>query len=122
MRLSRRRTGTAVTNFAKPVSSLAGAVREFVDFAHVFSEAAGIRRQVEQYPVGESAPGSVGIISYQCQALRTGRRLVPGKLRRAVSAIAGELLGNVAAILEIAAGDRECHVSSCCRRQPAHSE
>src|SRR5215471_11965812 len=81
VRFSRRRTWSSVTDLPESVFSLPGAVRKFVDFAHIGGEVADIGRQVEQHPVRKDTARRIGIVCNQGQATRARGRIGPGELR-----------------------------------------
>src|SRR5262249_313313 len=121
--VARGRTRAAVTRRAKVSAGLQGSPRQLrgLRIAGIKRKLGYIRRHVHHQPVPEpAARGRIGIETGNGKALRAGGRSRPRQMRRLVVARAAEAevgwenmgVGEIIALLETVATDRERHPPS----------
>lgn len=133
VRFSRRRARPAISNFSEVILSLTRPVGQFFRLCYVFRKLRRACRNIKQHPVRPRSRRSIRVLHNQSKGFGSRRRAAPGKLRRNIFSIAGELLWDCAAIGKTCTANREIHgldrfgrgftarlrTAATCQRDPA---
>src|SRR5207247_1023934 len=98
-------TGAAISDLAEVVRSLTAAVGKLPFRRDMLSKRSGLRRNVEQYPVGEVLLRRIRVVTDQSHGLRVSRHIAPFNWWRHIVSVAGVFRRNRSVVLERSARD-----------------